>query len=233
MRFLGNNRVGNPNTLAGIFLLIMLAVFAGPSVLPQLIRNTLSVIDASEGPACASLRTGEDRAIHQSLLGRASSQRIQPPISLDVRTGPLPPDPTGNFVITVVITNETIGTIPILVTDDQLILDPNNGLNGIGVVFNNPTGIIANGTEGVNSYAEDRVHLLGPRQLCVHRVTLPLNQVPGFSALIDQNATVKAFYRNNARGTAIAAPGQTPIFSDQGLWVGVVESQPQRIATAN
>lgn len=233
MRFLGSDRVDNPNTLAGIFLLILLAVFAGPTVLPQLIRNTFSFVDAAEGPPCSTLRNGENRATHQSLLGREISQRIQPPISLSVRTGTVPPDPNAEFVITVVVINETIGTVPILVTPDQLILNPNNGLNGIGVVFNNPTVIVPNGTEQVTSYTEERIRLLGPRQLCVHRVSVPLNQVPNFSALIAENANIKAFYRNSTRGSAIPQPGQTPIFNDQGLWVGVVESQPQTVAATN
>jgi len=83
------NRRNNPNALAGLFLLFLLAVFAGPTVFPELLTNlgeTITFIEIDEGVPCARLRTGEDRSTHQSLLGRTVSQEADPPISLSART---------------------------------------------------------------------------------------------------------------------------------------------------
>ncbi|GAB4518961.1 MAG: hypothetical protein OHK0046_27270 [Anaerolineae bacterium] len=221
MRFLNRNE--NPNAIVGLFLLVLLAVFAGPTVLPQLISENVAFID--EGVPCTWLRQGDERASRQSLIGRAaSSSPVDPPIRLSVRTGRLPTTPTGTFDVAVVITNETIGTIPIVVQDNVLVLDPSQPINGPGVVFNSNINVPASG-EGVGTYPPERLHMLGPRQTCVHRVRVSLSQIPSASALAaPETATVKAFYRNNTQGTAAPQFGERSVYTDQGLWVGVVES---------
>lgn len=230
MRFL--NRAENPNTLAGLFLLILLAVFAGPTVFPQLLASTIPFAD--EGIPCDWLRNGENRATNQSLLGRAISQRPDPPISLSVRTSALPANTEANFSITIVVTNNTLGTVPILVTPNQLIFDPNQANSGFGVVFGTvaSTIVVPNIGENIGSYPEDRIRLLGPRQICVHRVERPFGQIPNQSALTADNATITAFYRNATVGTTVAVGNRPTIYVDQGLWTGVVQSSPQRIGAA-
>lgn len=227
MRYL--NRAENPNTLAGIFLLILLAVFAGPTVFPQLIAT--SVPFADEGVPCSWLRSGENRAYNQSLLGREISQRSDSPISLSVRTGSLPSDQTGTLEISIIVTNNTLGTVPILVTPGQLILDPNQAASGFGVVFNSAAPV-TNVGEAVGSYSEDRIRVLGPRQICVHTVDVPWGSIPNNTALVTANATIMAFYRNNTVGSAIPTGNQPAVFSDQGLWTGVVTSSPRNTGGA-
>lgn len=219
MRYI--NRTENPNTFVGIFLLLLLAVFAGPTVLPELLSENIAFVD--EGVSCGRLPSGEDRAIHQSALGRAVSEEIDPPLTLSVRTTPVPNDGTQNFSISVIVTNNTIATIPILVNAGTLIFDPNSPQNGLGVSFNNAAPVPQAG-ENVTTYSEERIRILGPRQTCVHRVTLAFNTLPNPSALTAGNSTIKAFYRNTTRGTAVPGPGDTAIYTDQGLWTGVVES---------
>ena len=223
MRFL--NRRENPNAIAGLFLLILLAVFAGPTVLPQLIANTIPFAD--EGVPCTRLHDGSERAEQQSLIGRAvSDDPSDPPISLRLRTGGVQPDNT--ISISVVVTNETLGSVPILVTEGSLILNPQEARNGLGVVFGQtpiPQGV----GENVGAYDPNRIRLLGPRQVCVHRVRVPLSQIPNSSALVAENVTATAFYRNNNPGS-LAVTG-TNIFPDQGLWVGQVQSEPTRVNT--
>lgn len=212
----------NPNTLVGILLLILLAVFAGPTVLPELLSTNVQFVD--EGVQCGRLRLGEDRASHQSLIGRAVANRNDAPLSLSVKTGSVPTTPEGIFSISISITNETIGTIPILITPDFMITNVGQALNGIGVVFN--SAAVPASTEAVTSYPATRIRLLGPRQTCVHRVNFTPTQIPNFSALTAANSTITAFYRNNSPGTAVAQPGETAIFNDQGLWTGIVQSNP-------
>lgn len=221
MRFL--NRRENPNAVAGLFLLILLAVFAGPTVLPALIADTLPFAD--EGVPCSWLRDGSLRAEHQSLIGRAvSTDPARSPISLRVRVSPVMPDST--VTITVIVTNESMGTIPILVTEGNLILNPQQAQNGLGVVFGQAT-IGPTSGEAVGTYAAERIRLLGPRQLCVQKVTVPVSSIPNSSALVAENVTATAFYRNNSAGS-LPLTG-TNVYSDQGLWVGFVQSEPTLI----
>jgi hypothetical protein len=227
MRFF--NRRDNPNAIVGLFLLILLAVFAGPNTLPQLLSTAVPFVD--EGVPCEWLRPGSERAAHQSLIGRIVSQRSAPPISLSVRTSTITGDPDQVFAVTVTVINQTLGTIPILVTPGNLILDPNQAVNGLGVVFNSDAPVPAIG-ENVASYPENRIRLLGPRQRCVHRVEYRLSDFPNVSAIAFGGATIKAFYRNDSTGSAPPAAGQQTIYTDQGLWTGVVESGQSIIRVA-
>jgi hypothetical protein len=227
MRFF--NRRDNPNTIVGLFLLILLAVFAGPNTLPRLLSSAVPFVD--EGIPCDWLRQGEDRAAHQSLIGRIVSSETDPPLSLEVRTSSISGDPSQSFTITVVVINDTLGTIPFLLTPDTLILDPNQPSNGLGVAFSSPAPI-SNQGENVASYAESRIRLLGPRQRCVHKVSYVVSQLPNPSVVGFSGATIKALYRNTAVGSAAVTTGEPVIYSDQGLWVGVVESPPADISIA-
>jgi hypothetical protein len=212
-------RSANTNALVGIFLLVLLAVFAGPSMLPRIISSILPTAD--ESIPCEWLRTGEDRAEHQSLIGRSATS----PISLRVRTSALPRTAEERLVISIVITNDSIGTVTIYYNPRQVRLGDDGSTSGLGVVFNSnaplPTGPLG---QGNSPYPESDIRLLGPRQSCVHRMEFAANQFPDAS-IGTGNATVKAYYRNTFRGVSQAVSAQaTPIFADQGLWVGKAES---------
>jgi hypothetical protein len=211
-----------------MFFLLLVAIFLGPSTLPGIVATLVPFMD--EGVPCDWLREATDRSVHQSLLGRAVSLRAEPPISLDVRVSPVSlADPGQLVVFSVVVINNTVGTVPVLISPNQLILDPNQPASGLGVV---PGGApnVGNISEGVNSYPLSRIRLLGPQQRCVHRVAIPFNQIPGGSALVAENSTVRAFYRNNVRG-AVQPTGGLSVYGDQGLWIGVVESSARAVGT--
>lgn len=225
MRFVNRE---NPNAMVAAVALLMLAVFAGPNLLPTLISRTLPFAD--EGVPCSRLTVGDGRAYHQSIIGRSVSADDAPPISLEFRTSSLPTTPDGTFTIAITVINRSIGPVPILVTPGQLILDPNQPLSGFGVVFNSNAAVPLTGeTQGYN---ESRIHILNPRQRCVHRVELVFNQTPGLSALVAENSTLKVYYRNPIPGVAVPDGTRPPIYADQGLWVGVVESEPLTVRQA-
>lgn len=215
MQLFRNTR--NPNGIAAVFLLVLLAIFAGPDVLPRLIA---SVPFIDEGVACDDLRLADDRDQHQSLLGRAASSRFEPPISLTIESTAITQGGQGQIVVTIGISNETLGTIPILITEDSVLVNEGNGQAGLGVAFNNP-GNVANATAG-NPASELR--LLGPRQRCVHRVSFQVSQLPG--AFQTGTGTIIAYYRNNSPGTTTQSGPRAPVFNDLGLWTGVVVSNP-------
>ena len=224
MRYI--NRSGNSNALVGIFLLILLAVFIGPGMLPRLASSISPAID--ESIPCAWLRDGGDLAYHQSLIGRAA----QNPIRLTVRTSAVPTTPDGVLAVSIVIANESLGTVPIVYNPNQVIVG-DNGTSGLGIIFT-PNSLITNGATRVDSasFPENDIRVLGPRQRCIHRMEFQAAQVAADPTLASGGSQVRAFYRINAAGQVIANPAATAIYPDQGLNIvpnGYIESQPVSI----
>lgn len=206
----------NQNVIVGIFLLIVLAVFAGPNAFPRFISSLVPIAD--EGVPCGRLPQATDRARHQSLIGRsASSVPGNPPVTVRVQAAALPADTTGEWLIRITLINDTIGTIPVIINETAAIGD--TGQNGLGVVFN----AAAIGAGGQVPPASS-IRLLGPRQRCVQRLSIPGTQLGTLGAF----TSVKAYYRSTNPGAPTSLIG-TPIYGDQGLWTGVIESELQAI----
>lgn len=219
-------RSGNPNLLVGIFLLVLLAVFAGPGTLPRLISSLIPNID--ESIPCAWLRQGINRAEHQSLIGRAAAS----PISLRVRPSSVPNTPDGVLTITVIVTNTSIGTVAIVYDPAQVRIGDDGVTSGLGIVFNSPSPQSAGVPQGATSFPENEIRLLGPRQSCIHRLEFTASQLPAAN-IATGAATVKAYYRNTSRGVVQNGNAQaTPVYTDQGLWVGIAESDSVPIPLA-
>lgn len=205
----------NPNTLVGIFLLVLLAVFAGPGVLPNLLPSIIP--GADESIRCDWLRTGDQRATHQSLIGRAVDANA---ISVKVRTTALPNQPGQSLDISIVITNRSIGTVAIYYNHDQVRIGDDGISSGLGIVFNSANSQAF--SPGANTtYPEEDIRLLGPRQSCVHHAVFAYEQIPQLGIGVG-NYQVKAYYRSTARGISQATAGA--IYTDQGLWVGLAQS---------
>ncbi|MDX2077870.1 MAG: hypothetical protein SFZ02_15690 [bacterium] len=228
------NRRDNPNVLVAVVLLFLLVIFAGPSNLPRLLSSVLPFAD--EGVACERLRDGTNRAYHQSLLGRVVNQLDETPISLTIRTSALNEQST-TISVTVVITNRTVAPVPLLITPGQFILAPEQPVSGLGITLNTTSPVPFTG-ENATSYQESRIRLLGPRQRCVHRVTYELANRPPALLGLTPESSIKAFYRNTFVGT-VAIPNNPaqyvapPAYNDQGLWVGIIESDVQKIGVDN
>lgn len=211
-------RLTRSNTLVGIFLLLMLATFAAPSIAPALIARYVPFID--EGLPCGSARVADTRSRHQSLIGRAAAQQGIP-FEVRVAVEAIPLDSSGSLVVQITLINRSVGTVPFVYPGDILI--NNTTLNGVGVTFNNAPVTAVTAQQGL--IPDSNIRLLAPRQRCVMYATIPAVNFAQFG--INQNSFVKGFYRNSSSGVgAGTVPGQTAIFPDQGLWVGVVESNP-------
>lgn len=217
---------GNPNLVVGIFLLVLLAVFAGPNTIPRALSNVLPF--AYEGVPCSWLRQGVNRAQHQSLIGRAASN----PIALSLKTTGIAlasngaPLADGQLRISVTIANNSLGTVPILYNPATVAIG-DNGSSGLGLVFTPTSSINVNtGRQDFANIPETEIRLLGPRQRCVHTFEISASQYQADPNLIGGASQVRAYYRNSNRGQVIQTqPGlATPIYFDQGLWTGFVES---------
>ena len=218
MRVLRRSR--NPNIFVGLILLLLLAVFAGPSTLPRLLSNVIPQF--YEGVPCTWLRTANDRAFHQSLLGRAAAN----PFSMNVQSTTLPSDGAGSLFINLIITNNSLGTVP-FVYNPQSVIVGDNGTSGLGLIFS-PSNSLSNGAprQDTGAIPEANLRLLGPRQSCVVTVEFPAGNVLPDPSIASGAAQVRAYYRNNNNGQ-IGQPSNTlatPIYRDQGLWTGYVES---------
>lgn len=222
MRLLG--RGDNPNAVAGLFLLILLLVLAGPSAFPRFVEN---IEFADEGVPCRWLRQGEDRATNQSLIARAISQSPESPISLRVETSAISSDQAADFVITITVVNNTVGIVPFIIPEgDTVVVGTTTGENGLGIIFNSTQPIT--GSVQVGSYPEEQIHLLGPRQRCLHRVTFTVGQLILIDQSIGAGGQIRAFYRNSSVGV-IPAGNPQQVYADQGLWVGIAESEAFQI----
>ncbi len=228
MRFVRNS--GSSSLVVVLFLLVLLSVFAGPNLLPRFFSSVVPGFD--EGVPCMWLQRASDRGDHQSLLGRAAEN----PIALSVRAAPISGDPSGLLPVSIVVTNTSLGTVP-FVFDPQAVIVGDNGTSGVGLIFNPSNTLTTGYTRNADPAAvpEANLKLLQPRQSCVHRVEFPNGNVLIDPAINDGRATVRAYYRNTTRGQILPTPGDlaTPIYPDQGLWVGYVESPPVTIGLAS
>ncbi len=224
-------RTRNPNIFVGLILLLLLAVFAGPTTLPRLLSNISPQF--YQGVPCTWLRTADDRAEHQSLLGRSATD----PFSLSVQTTPLPSptDASGIWNVNIVITNNSLGTVPFVFDPDHVTVGDSGG-NGIGLIFTPSNSLFAGSPLQVSgTVPESDLRLLGPRQSCVITVEFPAGNVLPDPSITSGNPSVRAFYRNNLNGQIVQDAGSlaTPIYTDQGLWTGYVESANALINTTS
>lgn len=230
------------NTIIGIIILIMLLVFVGPDVLPQLLAESFPFID--EGIPCNYLRTAEDRTQHQSLIGRSA----QDPLILQVEFDklPQPQDTQSTWIVRIIVVNNTIGTVPVVFNENEVIIGDDPASSGFGLIFSPPVGISLdtdrNGIPNTRfqnpsgEFAEENIRLLGPRQRCVHRVIFQ----PGQHNTIPRNVVtrVRAYYR--ITGSGVIPDGTVTLYPDQGLDIlsentigGFVESDDIIISDEN
>ncbi|MCL4251015.1 MAG: hypothetical protein KJ065_22890 [Anaerolineae bacterium] len=221
-------RSSNPNLIVGIFLLIVLSLFLSPNFLPRFVSDIAPEIYS--GIPCQWLRRADDRANHQSLLGRA----VTNPFELSVSLGPFPQQGSDIWEIRITLRNNSLGTVPIVYDPAQVSIG-DNGTSGMGLIFtpaNALQGQFARGTDP-QAFPETQIRLLGPRQSCIHVVEVPAGNVLVDPSLTSGSAQVKAYYRGVTRGSIVQSQGivATPIYNDQGLWVGYAESDSVEIST--
>lgn len=215
----------NLNTILGIMLILALFSLAGDNLMGSILSQVPGQV-ISEAAPCRWLPSPENLANHQSLIGRATLTRRNP-IELTVRASGLPtPNSTGKLTVRIIVTNNSLGTIPFIYNPDEVIVGDNN-TSGLGIIFNPPSNIF---TPGINTrvdsatYPRDDVRILGPQQRCAHTLEFEATQLD--TTLYSGNTQVIAYYRGNTSGVVPAA-NPTPIYPDQGLPSGTyITSSP-------
>jgi hypothetical protein len=147
----------------------------------------------------------------------------------------LPKDASGVWDVNIIITNNSLGTVP-FVYDPQRVIVGDNGTSGLGLIFT-PQNSLSAGVprQDSGSVPETNLRLLGPRQSCVVTVEFGAGNVLVDPSVTSGQANVRAYYRNNQTGQVIPPTGvvATPIYTDQGLWTGYVESANAPIPLAS
>jgi hypothetical protein len=218
------------NTIIGLLLLVALFSLAGDEVI-GLVASQVPGRGLNEAFPCSWLPSPEDLSNHQSLVAR-NALANGTSLGLEVRTTSIPNDPAIPLVIRILVKNDTLGTIPFVYDPDTVIVGDNN-TSGLGITFNPPSNIF---TPGVNlradaaTYPESSLRILGPQQRCVHVLEFNLNQLD--NSIRSGTATVQAYYRGNNSGTVAPATVATPIYPDQGLPTGLIQSNPITIPIA-
>ncbi|MGJ3237817.1 MAG: hypothetical protein ACFE0Q_03840 [Anaerolineae bacterium] len=223
------------NTIIGVVILVLLTVFVAPDVLPQLVANTIPFLD--EGLPCTQVMTAQDRANHQSLIGRSATD----PLSIRAEVLSYPDDGTRPLVVRIVVLNESIGTVPFVFNPNQVIVGDDPNTSGLGVIFTPSINAtldydrngVANARVQQNTVPASDIRILGPRQRCVHRVEIPAAQL---TAINPGQTRIRAYYRIQNDGVVQQVnPSVTPVYTDQGLRVvnvGFVESNDVTIPLA-
>ncbi len=214
------SRGNSQNTLVGLFLLLMLAVFAAPNLLPRLIAQVVPIFD--EALPCEWLRQSDDRGSHQSWIGNAASA-LEAPFSIGVTSSTFPTTSGETLLVRVIVINNTIGTVPIVVPAQ--IPDLNAGQPGVGAAFNYTGAIPPANPQG--AIPADQLRLLGPRQRCIQRIEYRFEDLAALG--INPTSTVKGYYRNASGGQITGAANP---FTSPGIWTGVVESEPLTFSEA-
>jgi hypothetical protein len=136
------------------------------------------------------------------------------------------------LIIRITVANDSLGTVPIIYNPNQVQIGDAGFNSGLGIVINSTAPVPEGAPQGNTFIPETDIRVLGPRQRCVHTLRFTGANLPD-PGLGTGNATVKAYYRNTSPGTTQSQdPVATPIYNDQGLWVGVVESPAVNVPLA-
>lgn len=217
-------RMNNQNVVIGAILLIALLFLAGPDTLPRFLARFSPYF---EGIPCENVRMASGLGNHQSLLGRGADQ----PLQLSISTSGVPTDPSGSLLIQITVINNSVGSVPFIYSPNKVLIGDNNS-SGLGIIFapNTTLATTAN-RQDTQTFPENEIRILGPRQRCVHTIDIAAGNVQLDPTIRSGNAQVYAYYRGSSRG-AVPAAQPTPIYPDQGLWVGVIRSEAISIPIA-
>ena len=198
----------NPNPFIGIILLMVLVVFVLPNRLPRFIADLSPYLFA--GIPCGRLPAPANLAAHQSAIGRS----VQDPLRLDLTATAI--DDDGAFLVRLTMINQSLGTVPIVFQEDNIVVAASDDSgNGLGFIINPApaSGLQDRPDSETNIFEESDIRLLGPRQRCVHSLELVASQ-----QMIDDGGTVSAWYRMTEPGEhGPQSEGTRAIYPDQGL----------------
>jgi len=181
------------------------------------------------GVDCVSLGAPTVNGSNQSII----ASRVDPSVlRMDLQADKLQIGANESLFLNVRFYNTSLAPLTLFLVPDEAVLR-NSNENGLVFSVRDINGTSLGESIGVrpliptrSTYSPTELHSLGPRGTCF--VRLEFQPVRLRQARINQgNYRIAAVYRNTVGGAVppVAANTPTPIFGDQGVWKGLVQSQ--------
>jgi len=205
----------------GIGAIILLAALGLPRIWPY----------AASGINCTSLPRPFANAYNQSVLAATQqSTRGDESLQLEIVADKTSMRVGETLTLYVRFVNSSVAPITLYLTSQSAVLRYNEQESGILISVinqnNQPLGENTAFQQSPPQYDVQSLGLLAPRSRCQYQVDLPWIRLQAIG-LQQGQYRLTAVYRNATRG-GIAAPANlltpTPIFADQGVWAGRVQS---------
>jgi hypothetical protein len=187
---------------------------------------------AASGVSCQSLASPKISGNNQSLL---SVQ--QPPDVLHLELAP--PDVVISqgqpLVLELRFINEGMAPVTLFLPPDEFVFRYTEQEAGILFSIQTADGRAIGEPPNVRppfpirqQFPQNQLHVLGPRQRCNVRIELDPARLNS-AQLVTGQYRITAVYRNQYRGTVppVGPQTPTPIFKDQGVWIGPQQSNWQ------
>ncbi len=187
---------------------------------------------AASGVSCQNLASPKISGNNQSLLSVG-----QPPDVLHLELAPtnVTINQGETLVLELRFINESLAPLTLFLPPDEFVFRYTEQEAGILFSIQTADGRAIGEPPNVRppfqvrqSFPPNQLHVLGPRQRCNVRIELDSARLNSAQVVTGQYR-ITAVYRNQYRGTvaAVAAQTPTPIFKDQGVWIGPQQSNWQ------
>jgi hypothetical protein len=224
-----------------------LAISVGfPLVIPSLDR----------GAVCTNLPSPQG-GNNQSLLALSDGTAVPQEVELELEilndehkngVGDVEIQRGEDLMVRVTFQNNDVGPVTLFFLEDREVVGNFDNLStqqSIGLMFEfrelqgnsllNETGVRQPPSQNsFSSYALEDLYMLSSKQKCYIDIRFSASRLEQLGLFVYPEYRIRAYYRNSSRGVPLpplAAPTATPMFTDQGVWTGTIQSNEVRLIT--
>jgi hypothetical protein len=222
-RFSASDPVTQVIALAALLILAIIALPALWARLPG----------AASGVACANLPMPRLGGSNQSLL---SAQVDSNALRLELAPDPIVINQGQPLDMEVRFINNSVAPLTLFFVPDEVTFRYTE--QEAGLLFSITSGGVARGDQPSvyppypvrQQFTQNQLRILGPRQRCSEHVQIDPARLNA-AQVIQGEYRITAVYRNLYKGVLppVGALTPTPIFRDQGVWTGTVQSNEIRV----
>jgi hypothetical protein len=211
-----------------VVALVLLAIIALPFLQPSWVTS---------GGVCTSIASPRITGNNQSLLGNAAESDS---LRLEIVPNPIQALPGEPIRFDVRFINDSMAPMNLWLVPDLFVFRYTGQEDGLSFLIQSADGRVLGEPANVRAplgapaqYANTDLHVLRPRSRCTMPISIDPNRMAAAGVGVGQYRLV-AVYINRSRGALPQVQGltPTPIFPDQGVWVGQVRSQEVTIVIA-
>jgi len=223
----GRVRGGDPLTqMIAIAALILLVVVALPYLPVQVATN---------GVACLNLPSPKNSGSNQSLL----ASQIDPSVlRLELKPDAVAINQGAPLSLDLRFINDSMAPLTLMIIPEEIIYRYTGREDGIAFSIQSTSGQVLGESPNTRppfpahqQFTQNQLRVLGPRQRCSLRVDIDPARLNA-AQVTRGEYQFTAVYRNQSKGALPppAALTPTPIFRDQGVWIGQVQSNTIRVS---